>query len=1711
MQQIPSYMQDRFKDYIDFCKNLKIIPYKIGKADSYLMGNREIDGIQFVACNTAWFSFEDESKLWIGLNILEYLESEGQLNSDNVSSNKKLSIAIMHHGTERYFMEDETQIHGERPATLRYLWDRCHLALYGHSHETAASKPDKMGDHCWTVRAGATNAGANHPNSVNLIKLNDLEFEVKSLEYNSSNQSSLWITNKNITSHAWESIPNSTATSDKLNDSKLESDLEILRERSIEYSSNMIQIKSRQIKPIGTLPEQISLDVVVKPSTESRLSLAPEAAAIRKADVLYLPIEEAISKSRTTLLIGDLGTGKSTILAKLATFVGKSMPKCIPLIIPARSLSLSREDGVDDLLKKIFTNIHTELTPERKFNINDLVNGGYEVLLLIDGLDEIENSPAVCLTRLLLKLPQLYSKVTIVLSSRITELNGIPYEKWQICQVLSPSSEERELILKNESIARGQNAQDAISFAKQAVTTLEANPLLNSIANSPLAIRLLYTTLSNNSSVNPKRTLGDLLYELMKQRLGEWVELDQKVVLTKEFESQFPTPEMKALLLGELAYRSFCGILSKTEAEEIIKKRVNIALNIQQSLIAKQAISFFEANGIISSHEQIEFIFQPLAQISAGVYLEDIIYNTKDSQLYCDLKLWRIVSFAGTITRRRNNIEFCRDRFSAYLTQLLINNNGIAPACYISNELQDEQIAQLVISLFPNIGRRPLWYYTDEKRASVLAIASTLCLAGDSGFQWFFSDYLDPNIPPINTGSALVSDLFEKWALLIKPLLTEPQKDKLKTMAIPLNAIQPLGALNFYKNLAYLVPEEFEIEQLLFLCASTIDSDDLGPWSRLQFFNNFIGERKLTVNAILEQKTSKSGAIIWLELNQEKKPPETIICAILKAYKTSSHNNEDIMNAITECKKRIGDTNWIPLLRWFLTDSDHELAAAAALLLVEHGDKSFYLLGTALASGLINERIESKTETVLLGITRQAKDVGADWCRLLFDNSKDLFGGYTGCWRIFLDMLKSGVENGPEILAENIGHIGPFNISRYPDIRLAFQNILNTENGLPYRKALHDALNHYDPNTRRSAAMVLSVCFPFDECLAVVTSVYYVNNDYNYSEWEKYLLSMNFGPSVLEALIAALPTFSKEPKLFTLALLAHNGYQLLEQDRDDLILGLSSWQTNYLDSIDLGDYNLRSEFSYNIYIQKFNKCSLSECTAIARVLLDFHEKKLSASDKAKCYIATLNKSRGTISELYNLLFADKEFATAVRVLRKNIPAQQFPKHFNYFFNSDNELDVNWREVLWHFFVSDSLTLEEDDIGLDLLWLGQRFPSVGEAIGQASNSLLNDTRLQKERWVSRYHWLALLADEFLGLEKQKLKEILCTGSNTHSGASYSLISRLGEVPADFKTTFNSYTCPKNLRKTAETISVEKIETELLDASKESEILVSGITNLIFLTTINIDVSQDFLDKLATGGNNGNLIAGVLAYCYNLEIKLDYALSFDKFFITFIQKKSDVYFRFLKITKLSFYALLSLDLELKTRYLVLLQREFEKDEIDKNIFSFKMFELQNGLNLKQIHHFLLAFAEQGYNNDFDRRYVSQLSVWRSEVDDVAILEEILTVTSKCINYLDKLSWDLHSIGIRDSSVSLCFPLMYWSLGGKSDFISCRVFARGIKLMFENNEFMAENPSYQTNEVIKSIEPLIRCVPKHILKESLESLADFPIPEIRAWVAFFKCFMI
>ena len=150
-----------------------------------------------MSLNTAWFSHGQKSEansLWLGLEILKHLEEQGQLVKEDALASDKVSIALMHHGSETFFAEEDKQSNNhEREPALRFLWNRCHISLHGHTHEMN-TKPSRMENHCYRIGVGGTSQNEKFLNNVNIIKLKETHFELRQLVLEFQSNNCEWVT-----------------------------------------------------------------------------------------------------------------------------------------------------------------------------------------------------------------------------------------------------------------------------------------------------------------------------------------------------------------------------------------------------------------------------------------------------------------------------------------------------------------------------------------------------------------------------------------------------------------------------------------------------------------------------------------------------------------------------------------------------------------------------------------------------------------------------------------------------------------------------------------------------------------------------------------------------------------------------------------------------------------------------------------------------------------------------------------------------------------------------------------------------------------------------------------------------------------------------------------------------------------------------------------------------------------------------------------------------------------------------------------------------------------------------------------------------------------------------------------------------------------------------------------------------------------------------
>ena len=200
-----------FSQFSKFCTKLKIPKYSVGRKKSYLTGIRYINNVKFISLNSAWFSqrnkvddkYIDDGKLWLGLPLLEYLESRKDFHRFEGYADSVFTILLFHHPFE-ILHENERNERKPRKNTQEFIAYRSHIILTGHDHGMPAD-PTPIFGRAFHFRGGATYKTDKYENGFHLIRLEDHYLLERRFVYEPSSSASLWLqTNEPEKLYYWD-------------------------------------------------------------------------------------------------------------------------------------------------------------------------------------------------------------------------------------------------------------------------------------------------------------------------------------------------------------------------------------------------------------------------------------------------------------------------------------------------------------------------------------------------------------------------------------------------------------------------------------------------------------------------------------------------------------------------------------------------------------------------------------------------------------------------------------------------------------------------------------------------------------------------------------------------------------------------------------------------------------------------------------------------------------------------------------------------------------------------------------------------------------------------------------------------------------------------------------------------------------------------------------------------------------------------------------------------------------------------------------------------------------------------------------------------------------------------------------------------------------------------------------------------------------------
>lgn len=1204
--EIPAYLSGRFEAYEKFCEDLKIPPYTWKNGDNYLVGYRVINDVVYLGCNTEWFAYSDETKLRLGKKIV----AELQRASNELGDFKK--VAIMHHGGEVGFHENEVQYHHDICPALHYLWRICDMTLYGHSHEQVGGEPNKMENHCFTIRAGATSINREYPNNINIIKIVENAIELKHISYDQQRVEQLWKVSDDFSTYTWENVKDDKDISEPVS-----CDMDLLRQKERLYAREILNGKLRQVKTGANLPETILRDVVIDSDQKRHEQERDKENSEKNREVRLLDV---VLAERRVVICGELGAGKSTILSQAVLEMLDNNTTSLPILISAKELAEENDGKTGSVLQQICNFMQQQLLVTVS-SVGEMLDCVDQCYLFVDGLDEVDKRQQEPLMRVLEQISLMENRISIILSTRSTETIEYHRDNWTQCSLGRLHQQEILRILENEAKTE-EDGEGATTRAKQYFNKINNNPMVQLVATTPLAVRLLYYIMRKNIEID-EYTIGDLLNTLLEERISYWDAKNTSEVTGEEFERNFPTVDAKKNYIGYLAY---CA-----EKEKITRKKLELMLeqgmHIQNDLglVAEQTISKLQRNGMTTEVDGgIVFTYRPLAQIAMGIYMADKIIKGELQVNSCSPELWREISFAAGELRRADLVGKYRGWLETYIDNLKKEAAGLIKACYICYEAKDTVLARKMIENFKEKDIRPLWYYEPEKNVSVSIVAQVIALAGEYGVDWFIDSYLTLTYPVINAGSAFFRALLVVLPPLIKDALTSTQKDKLKKCIEPLEYICPIAYSSLPEILCFLMPDRYPIERRLQLIARISFYDEYQEWAQKEY-EALSKEHKKLCQKVLKNEKTFGAAVLWMKVFDDA-PDINLTARIIE------HGDEEL---IEMCRHRLGEETYIRYLRWLVAESSYSIAAASALQLCNYGQDKLPEVRVALVGGMTNAGKNNRYEKKIMELIAADGGLNKQWIRILFAGEHHVYGASEGSWRIFLRFLLKAKEDFTQDFIGNLKYMGPFLLARCEETRLLLQCLLIMQE---YKNALIAAMNSLDPEIRCAASKIgLIACQDLEgECLLAVVSECAGEKTDNF-EWQDYVAEKKYREESIKKLSEKMPVMFPRMKVLADRIIKNNMVQEIEEpvqmtkkeQIDKEIEGVAEYGVQYLrrylnilnHEVDYRDYlqmreNVRINRMQRSYIAFITKISImwwigiDSCGTCSLAIIHFFMKQM---------------------------------------------------------------------------------------------------------------------------------------------------------------------------------------------------------------------------------------------------------------------------------------------------------------------------------------------------------------------------------------------------------------------------------------------------------------------------------------------------------------------
>ena len=1381
-----------FSGFSQFCIELNVAPLQVGDAPQhYLFGQREVLGLRFLILNSAWFcrGDDDSGKLWLGLPQLEVMNANGLITKPNRYDQEPVTISLVHHPQD-WLTQPDQYGEGDRKNTYQYLSDRCHVILSGHVHGKV-ERPTRVFNRAFRFTGGASYAGNDYRNNFSILQVDPEERTLRRRSFEFDPREDVWnpIIDPEIYSFKSGHNPQPVPFGSRA-DAVETYNYSRLTEKARDHARAYVEQKSWAIMRSSALPKTLHRQVAAHNRAERiAVDLHERLHLNTKGNVA--PLDEMVSSERPTFLFGDLGSGKSTLVGEFVIDLSYKQPGLIPLLVPARFFADKPLRTLALLASSISDFVSEQIAPSvGRFDLQRALQEKNELTVVLDGVDELDRAVASQLLFQFEELTRQWAGLRVIATGRPVELMSLNYNYWQCLEILPLTMAEKRQLLVNEAVADGNDLPQAEADAQERLRVLQEHTELLSIADTPLTVRLLRPALNENAK---QKSLGDLLYDLLQERLGNWSVKTGRDEQLAAFRKYFPDALSREGLLGQIAFS-----VHNSPSKSITRASLHALLEASlpdapdRAVTVKEGCDFF-CNNVLHREHGNTFVFpsQPILQCALGIHILARLSQGEQVELLGGkYESWREHSFAATLARRNGRLETVRGELASYCLDLM-NDERPAPAvAMIVSEAKDATLAGVFINALKERGFRPIRWFSDAQAPSAAAFADSIRLASRSGFDWYYEEYLNPIYPLDHTEADIAAEVLRHWLMSASYQVDGRERELLSRLMKPHMAAQSWAAHKLLPVVIFAVPEACDASSRIQAYAEALIYSTLrARAAELLRAEAEAGNRPGVLEA-LEKVSCRSddmpavAARLWLELSEDS-PPVRVVRSIIAAAASPEQQR-----LYLQLELRIGKDNLKSLLRWYVFEQS-KLSASAAVKLYELGERDLITLGAGLVEGLHDGGLIGGAEEVLHDIVRDSGRRGLVWLAEQFTRGHH-DGAPSAYWRLLLAALQrlDTIEAGIFLLC--IPSLGQFILARYPEIRRAFCFLLTSKP--EYRQSLRSALLSLDPVISFAAGCVLLTAFPEVEADAAEVVVRGAGMGYGYYEFYPFCLRLAAGQTVTQHLDLVADSMVGRSKTFALALLYHNGWDLDAPRYRQLILGLVGDVTGLENSWPAGSGSpkqvLAQEKTFPILLECLDQEQDTAAKA-ADVLLKQHKERLTVAQYARCWTLAITRMDFWSQQRLDAE-ADRlrkpEFVDEVERVAQSSQRETRKEPLTSIYARTFSDPSAWNDLLWQALFDDRHRsfIQQEHFFMWLFRRARRDAWSAQALGAAATAVLEDSRLA-DKGTEEACWLAFIGHEYGGLPAAALERVVMQASPDHVRGDVvaALLARLAYMPTGFK--------------------------------------------------------------------------------------------------------------------------------------------------------------------------------------------------------------------------------------------------------------------------------------------------------------------------------------